>query len=87
MFRKPKAYQETGVRGPTPTYLPHTGPASHGEGSEMQERAQPATEPPVITNAEETREALTRTFLAQADAGHDDANDELVAALLAWRRR
>ncbi|MGH3504437.1 MAG: hypothetical protein ACRDQA_26595 [Nocardioidaceae bacterium] len=42
---------------------------------------------PVITNATDLSDALQRHFLANADAGDNATNDDLVAQLVAWRRQ
>lgn len=53
------------------------------------ESGQPPAKPGerVITTEAELRAALAETFLGNADAGDHAANDELIAALRAWRRR
>lgn len=40
-----------------------------------------------VTTAEDLVAALTAQFIANADAGEDTANDQLIEELAAWRRR
>lgn len=48
---------------------------------------EPRGDKPVIRNGSELRDALTEAFLRNANSGDDDANDDLVAELIKWRRQ
>ncbi|MGH3438299.1 MAG: hypothetical protein ACRDRN_17760 [Sciscionella sp.] len=57
-----------------------------GERVSATERPEDPSEPVILT-PDDLANALLRTFLRNADTQQDAANDDLVAEVLAWKRR